>query len=135
MVDCDKCPSKKTCNNFIKPIECRMILDCYNCPACWECKEAKIKYIARHYGIESQSLVLIEELSGLTKAITKYNRMKQESLSMKIDEATARDNVVEEMADVLIMIKQVQLLLGIDDLEIEIARNIKIARTMKLIGE
>lgn len=60
--------------------------------------------------------------------------MKQESLSVKIDEATARDNIVEEMADVLIMIKQVQMLLGIDDLEIETVRTTKIARTMELIG-
>ena len=122
---------------------------CYECPACvdWDafdlfdwveledCKKGKLKYIARHYGIESQSLVLIEKLSELTKAITKYNRVKQgKSLSVKIDEATARDNIVEEMADVLIMIKQVQMLLGILDIEIEMARNKKIARTMELIG-
>ena len=44
---------------------------CYECPACvdcdafdlfdWveleDCKKGKLKYIARHYGIESQSLV------------------------------------------------------------------------------
>lgn len=122
---------------------------CYECPACVDCdsfdlfdfveledcEEGKIKYIAKHYGIEDRSILLIEELSELTKAITKYNRVKQgKSLSVKIDEVTARDNIVEEMADVLIMIKQVQMLLGIDDLEVEIARNMKIARTMELIG-
>ena len=121
---------------------------CYECPACVDCdsfglvdfgeledcEEGKIKYIAKHYGIEDRSILLIEELSELTKAITKWNRVKQESLSVKIDEATARDNIVEEMADVLIMIKQVQMLLGIDDLEIETVRTTKIARTMELIG-
>jgi NTP pyrophosphatase (non-canonical NTP hydrolase) len=123
---------------------------CYECPACvdcdafdlfdWveleNCKEGKLKYIARYYGIEDRSILLIEELSELTKAITKWNRVKQggKSLSVKIDEATARDNIVEEMADVLIMIKQVQMLLGILDIEIEMARNKKIARTMELIG-
>lgn len=121
---------------------------CYECLACVDCdsfdlfdfveledcEEGKIKYIAKHYGIEDRSILLIEELSELTKAVTKWNRVKQESLSVKIDEATARDNIVEEMADVLIMIKQVQMLLGIDDLEIETVRTTKIARTMELIG-
>lgn len=125
MTDCYGCQACVDCDAF----------DLFDFPELEDCEEGKLKYIAKHYGIEDRSILLIEELSELTKAITKYNRVKQgKSLSTKIDEATARNNIVEEMADVLIMIKQVQTLLGIEDLEIEIARNMKIARTMELIG-
>lgn len=36
--------------------------------------EQKIQYIADHYGYESQSRQLIEELSELIQAVCKHNR-------------------------------------------------------------
>ena len=51
--------------------------------------------IANHYGLKSQSLIAIEEMSELTKELCKDNR------------GYDRDkDIIEELADVSIMIEQ-----------------------------
>lgn len=68
--------------------------------------EEEIHKIALHYGYESQSMMLIEEMAELTQAISKIRRAKE-----PIDFAEAFDSLVEEIADVEIMLEQVKYLL------------------------
>lgn len=56
--------------------------------------------IANHYGIESQELMAIEEMSELTKEICKRRRGNDN-----------REKIIDEIADVKIMITQLEHLL------------------------
>lgn len=68
-----------------------------------------------HYGEESQLDMAIEEMSELTKAICKYKRAVKER-ERDICHSTAKDvifakgDIVEEIADVLIMIEQLTMI-------------------------
>ena len=100
----------------------------------------KIRYIAHHYGYESQSRQCIEELAELIQAINKFHRV-WESLS-KTGNAkelfalseTGR-NIAEEIADVAIMIAQIQELLGIDDERVMGIVDMKLDREIMRIRE
>lgn len=63
--------------------------------------DEKIKKIADHYGMESQIDILQEECAELVQAVSKYKRGKDDDFS----------HLLEEMADVTIMIQQVLYLL------------------------
>jgi len=56
------------------------------------------------YGAEKQSLVHMEECAELIQAISKMRRVKDAGK----DDAEAYENLVEEMADVLICLEQIQ---------------------------
>ena len=60
--------------------------------------DERLKIIADHYGIDSQLDILQEELSELIQAVSKYRRY-------------GSVNIVEEIADVYIMLGQVVYLL------------------------
>ena len=62
--------------------------------------------IGFHYGFESQSLQCIEEMAELTQAISKLRRSRGIGQKTEKSEQECRDNVIEELADVLIMIIQ-----------------------------
>lgn len=95
-----------------------------------------MKKIAEFYGYENQSLLLIEELSELTKALTKLTRINSGQTSSKqITVEQAIDNIKEEMADVIIMIEQVKDILNISDEDIEEIIKLKIERTNKVMKE
>lgn len=57
------------------------------------------------YGIERQSLVAMEELSELQKAVSKLVRYPEER-TKPFDFKGLRNNLIEEMADVLICMDQ-----------------------------
>ena len=77
--------------------------------------EQKIQYIAEHYGYESQSRQLVEELSELIQAVCKHNRAYEERpISVSCD-CHERDSIAEEIADVLIMIWQICHLIRISN--------------------
>lgn len=72
--------------------------------------EENIKKIADHYGYEEQSRQLIEEMAELTQAINKLWRAeKNEAGTEKIIECW--EKVVEEIADVDIMLDQIKYLM------------------------
>jgi NTP pyrophosphatase (non-canonical NTP hydrolase) len=73
------------------------------------------------YGTDYQLNIAIEELSELIKAICKYKRVKpDEACYLQIA------GIIEETADVLIMIEQIKIIMGEDDLiASEIDRKIK----------
>lgn len=57
------------------------------------------------YGIQNQSLVAMEELSELQKAVSKLVRYPEER-TKPFDFKGLRNNLIEEMADVLICMDQ-----------------------------
>lgn len=76
--------------------------------------EQKIQYIADHYGYEPQSRQLIEELSELIKAVCKHNRKFCGEYLAESAECPEKDAIIEEMADVIIMMCQLDYLISID---------------------
>lgn len=79
----------------------------------------EIKQIADHYGLEHQSQKLIEEMAELTVAICKDNE----------------SDILEEIADVEIMLEQIKYLRGIRDTDLEAAKKYKIRRQTLRIDE
>ena len=73
-------------------------------------------------GTEMQIVVAIEEMSELTKALTKYIRAD--------DAATIVTNIREEMADVGIMLNQLSLIFG-DTTEEEIRKLNRLQRRIE----
>ena len=71
-----------------------------------------IKYIAEHYGYEAQSRQCIEEMAELIQAINKLWSMRNGGNEAEYMEAM--DHVVDEIADVSIMLKQSKYLLDLE---------------------
>ena len=89
----------------------------------------RIKKIADHYGIDSQLNILQEELSELIQAVSKFRRGDP-------------SHILEEIADVEIMLDQVKYLLGNPEIPrvvvekfIKIIREDKIKRQLNRIQE
>ncbi len=78
----------------------------------------KIKQIADHYKLEHQLGKALEELSELSQEIRDYKF----DLHMKLDDITAC-RVVDEIADVRIMLAQLEYLIGIEE---EVRERIKL---------
>lgn len=70
------------------------------------------------FGIEKQTLMLAEEQGELIKAINKKLRGKGDRLS-----------IVEELADVVIMLQQIAQFFDIDKDEVNLIMNKKLKRT------
>jgi NTP pyrophosphatase (non-canonical NTP hydrolase) len=71
-------------------------------------EDSRIYQIANHYGYTAQSQITIEECAELTQAICKLRRAwSNERL----------ENVKEELADVLIMARQLRIMLGAEDID------------------
>ncbi len=85
------------------------------------------------WGEEMQIIVAIEELSELQKALTKRLRAGGGS----VDCETARllsENILEEMADVYIMLAQLEMMFG-DPTEYEIEKLERLAERVGLDGK
>ena len=78
----------------------------------------KIKQIADHYKLEHQLGKTLEELSELSQEIRDYKF----DLRMEADDITAC-RVVDEIADVRIMLAQLEYLIGIEE---EVRERIKL---------
>ena len=81
--------------------------------------EQKIQHIADHYGYEPQSRQLIEELSELIQAICKHNRAFAGKRFSKLSKCPEKDAITEEIADVEIMIAQIEHLLGVSAMKLD----------------
>lgn len=82
-----------------------------------------LMHIADHYGVDTQSQQLVEEMAELTVALNKLRRGK----------ASAVDNVIEEIADVEIMLEQIKYLLSITPAQIDCIKQSKIVRQLTRI--
>jgi hypothetical protein len=83
-----------------------------------------LRNIAEHYGLRVQMRQLIEEMAELTQVICKAERY---------DLDTVREHLVEEVADVEVVLEQVIYLLG--DNRIEQIRAEKITRQKRRIED
>ena len=92
---------------------------------------------AEHYGYVAQSNQLIEECAELIQAVSKYRRAV-ERVGEPVSEdkkAIALDNLIEEIADVEIMLEQVKDLLQIPEEDIEAIKLYKVNRTRGRIAD
>jgi len=90
--------------------------------------EKDLKTFLDTWGYDVQSLMCIEEMSELTKALCKYSRNGKEKSSQVI-----KDNVLEEIADVLNTAEQMAIYFGKD--KIEEIRKQKIEKTLRKVKE
>ncbi len=107
-----------------------------------------LKKIADHYGCEAQRNQLVEEMAELTAAINRLHRAEKKQLisydtpETEITElnmnqyairAGAYEDVVHEIADVEVCLKQVKYLMEIDKGKLKRIRDAKTARQLKRI--
>ena len=91
----------------------------------------KIKYIADYYG-SAQYMQTAEECSELIKALSKLQRATSEEDRLKI--STAIRDVIEEIADVEVMLEQLKYLLDIPNSKtIEAIKECKLDRQIRRI--
>lgn len=96
--------------------------------------EDKIKKIADHYGFAKQSRQLNEECAELIQAVNKYYRFHEglvindDNLTCISDNNMLIQNIVEEIADVEIMLNQMKYLLNINPQAVEQIKVKKIDR-------
>ena len=82
------------------------------------------------WGEDAQIRMCIEEMSELTKELCKYLRYKDFEPD-KLEKV--KENIVEEIADVLLCAQQMQLLFGKNKVEEEM--NYKLSRVEKRVNE
>ncbi len=82
------------------------------------CSQAVLKW-----GTELQKVVSIEEMCELIQAISKNSRGEQN-----------RDNIIEEIADVTIMLHQLKLIYGVDSQEFEVKLYNKLSKLKNILG-
>ena len=92
----------------------------------------KIKRIANHYGLAKQQRQLAEECGELIQATSKYMRFQEQSYASTID-WTYLQNVIEEIADVEVMLEQIKYLLHINSNAIEAIKEKKVNRQLERI--
>lgn len=95
--------------------------------------------IAEHYGYESQSRQLIEEIAELTVAINKLWRVerfcdRKNIIDVKGFSYPETKEIIGEIADVEIMLSQIKYLLGCQD-EVEHEKERKILRQLERMKE
>ena len=96
--------------------------------------EQKIQYIADHYGYESQSRQLIEEMAELTVAINKAWRKTFDAVD-KLPNMDDEERIEEEIADVEIMLSQIKYLLGVEERELSRIVESKLYRQIERIKQ
>lgn len=77
--------------------------------------ERKIYQVADHYDEESQTDMLIEEMSELTKALLKNRRAQKGYTNTPVRQTVY--NIEEEIADVIVMLIQIVYLGDFEDIE------------------
>lgn len=87
-------------------------------------QEVKCERIAEHYGLEMQESQTISELSELLHVLTR--RKSQRGIDWK-------NNLVDEMADCMVMIQQLLTLHGIERDELNERVNYKLNRQIERI--
>ena len=85
-------------------------------------KELYKKLIDRYQ--EKQIIVAIEELSELAKELCKNLRGRNN-----------KNHIVEEIADVEIMLEQLILYFDISEIDVKVMKQVKLQRTKRLIEE
>lgn len=92
--------------------------------------------IADHYGLDIQEQQLIEEMAELTQAICKDKRSRGQGQEIGGTwlYSNIKKNLIEELADVKLVLSQVIYLLDCEDQVTDVMKE-KIERTMNRIGD
>ncbi|MEE0100797.1 MAG: hypothetical protein U0I48_03555 [Acutalibacteraceae bacterium] len=93
-------------------------------------KPEVLKAAISTYGKEAQVDMVIEEMSELTKALLKYRRSKN---TTGIEYGKLRSNIIEEAADVLIMVAQIIIMFDKDG-ECQAEVDYKVNRLYERLG-
>lgn len=91
---------------------------------------------AKYFGYEAQSNQLVEECAEVIQAVSKYRRASTGlgHPTAEDEKAVALENLIEEIADVEIMLEQVKYLLQIPEEELEAVKLYKVNRTRERIN-
>ena len=96
-------------------------------------KEDLLKII-KHYGINVQQRQLAEEVFELQEAITTHELKNSVSYEIPITEIVkTKEHIAEEIADVIVMLKQFRIYYNISDKTINTIMRKKIARQLERI--
>ena len=87
----------------------------------------KLLKIIQHYGINKQLKYIHSEYFELDEAIIKYSNVEELRFT--------KGNIKEEIADIMVMLKQFQYYYDITDEQIEEIMNYKIQRQLDRISE
>lgn len=85
-------------------------------------REEQITKILKHYDPWQQRLKAIEELTELTEVLIKDT-----------NKGVDRENIIDEIADVYIMLEQIKMIYHVDALELDNQINKKIERQLNRI--
>ena len=99
-----------------------------------ESRRQKYQTIADHYGFRKQSMMMIEECSELQKAICKWHRERGDFLLYESSDCDERTDIIDELADVIIMAKQISYLLSAED-EVSEQIEFKLDRQLRRMEE
>ena len=84
-----------------------------------------LKKIIKHYGEPMQTLKAVEELTELQEVLIKSLTKGKMS----------RDELLSELADVVIMVDQLMIIYSIEDSELAKVRRAKVTRTIERMEE
>lgn len=94
----------------------------------------KLLEIMNHYGINKQLKYIHSEYYELDEAITTHELKKSVEYEIPLTEIIGtQEHITEELADVMVMLKQIQYFYRIDDKEIEKIMKYKIDRQLSRI--
>lgn len=82
-------------------------------------------------GLKNQLMILIEEMSELTQAICKYKRKTENGTITPLSFEEIINNLIEELADVELVLNQVKLLLNYNTADIDIYDEIQHVKSQK----
>lgn len=89
----------------------------------------ELKKVADYYGYENQSNQLIEECAELIQALNKYRRAGGKGQSIPDYQKTmVLESIIEEIADVEVMLDQIKYLLNISEDDILAVKQAKTIR-------
>ena len=98
--------------------------------------EEKLLKIINHYGVYNQQRQLNEEVFELQEAITIHELKQSVEYEIPLTEIVGtKEHIIEEIADVQVMLDQFQFYYGIKDEEIWEMMKFKINRQLKRIEE
>lgn len=90
--------------------------------------------IINHYGINNQLKYIHSEYFELDEAIIQYEQARR-FISNVIELRLTKEHIAEELADIMVMLRQFQYYYDIEDSEIEKIMVEKIDRQLKRIEE
>ena len=90
-------------------------------------KKQVYEQLIEKFGAENQILKCVEELNELGQVLCKL-KSKSEKKALVIK------NIIEEIADVEIMLEQIKLILGIEESDVKKMKSYKLHRTVRRYG-